>query len=803
MFNDLKYALRLIFKSPGFSGLLLLVMTFGLAISLYIFSFVHALAFKALPFEGGDKIVLLGKEIDGQRFGSSLIDVDVVDIVEQSQSFAESGLIGSYRANVAIDDKTYAHFASSVEPDVFKITNIAPFLGRTFTDQDAVAGAPLVAMISYELWQRYYADGKQALGSLIAVNSEQAKIVGVMAKGYSFPGYTQLWLPIKRELLIRGDDEWWYQTAVAKLKTGISMAAANDDVSKLMKSIAQKFPKTSYGINAYVETFQKEYIGQELMAGMWALIFCALFLLLLTILNVSALLLSKSVEYSRETAMRRALGAPKLRLVMQMTWPSLLLTLVAGGLALLIVTWALQLTNVYFASFDYAGAPYWLDFTLAPFNLYITASVIISVVLLSGVLPGIKASGARFNELLRKSGPGATNYYVVLLSRHLLKVEVGVSAFILTIALLLLVNIQYSSKTDEQYLSDNLYTSMLYLPLKKFDSQSKRSRYIDDLKSKLLALPAVDKVAFSSTLPGTNAWVSRVHARDQTLSGGPIYANSAFIDEDMLTMTNIPLLAGRHFNTGDDQNQPLVAIISQTLADTLWPNEDVIGKTIVLEDFEESPKALIVGLVADIRHGVSFGNLSKLGGVYVPIKQYNYSYYQFALSFQGNADDLLASIEQQMFAVDPEVPQFYSMNYRALLAVYSSSIEFSSRLFTLLGAISLLLAGAGIYGVTVNSVNQKQRDIAIRRSIGASNGQVVKLFLRTTMWDQFIALLVGGIAGTLFCYWKLATFITSPSDMLLNLLGVFVVLFMVIVFAVFTALWKVLKLTPSAHLRAD
>jgi putative ABC transport system permease protein len=803
MFNDLKYALRLLLKSPGFSALLLIVMTFGLAISLYMFSFVHNLAFKPLPFDGGDKIVTIGKLVDKTRFGGSLLDVDVVELLEQSQSFSDSGLVGSYRANLTINEKTYAHYASSIEPSVLDVTNISPFLGRAFNDKDAMDGAPLVALISYELWQRYYPNKKQALGTLIEVNQVQATIVGVMAPGYSFPGYTDLWLPIKRALLIRGDDERWYHSAVAKIKDNVSIAAANDDVKAIMKKLAVQYPKTTYGVSAYIETFQKEYIGPDLMMGMWVLIFCAVFLLLLTILNVSALLLSKSIEYSRETAMRRALGAPKLRLLMQITWPSLIITTLSAGLALLISAWALELTNLYFDNFDFGGAPYWIDFKLAPFNFYISAVVIALIVLVSGVLPGIKASGDHFNQLLKESNAGATNYYVTKVSRHLLKAEVALSAFILTIACLLVVNIQHSSQAKEQYISDNMLTSMLSLPLPEYTDYQQREGYINALKAKILTQPAVEKVAFTSSLPGSGAWVSMVHARDVTLTGEPIYANSAYIDEDLLALTKIPLLAGRYFTKRDDHNQPLVAIISKSLAQTLWASDQAIGKTIVLDDFENSPEALIVGLVDDVHHGFSFGDFAALGGVYVPIKQYNFNYYQFVVSYQGTESKVLEHIEKQMVEVDPDVPLFFSMSYQKLLAVYSSGIKFSSQLFTLLGLISLLLAAAGIYGVTANSVNQKRRDIATRRSLGATNMQIFTFFLRTTMWTQFAALVFGSVAATLFCYWKLDSFILSLSSMLLNMFSVFLVLFIVILCALLIPLWKALKHPPAFYLRND
>jgi len=803
MFDDLKYALRLLYKSCAYNLLLVSVMTVGLAICLYMFSFVYSLVFKPLPFEGGDKIVYIGMQSNGMRFAGGVADVDSVVILEQSQSFDESGLIGTYRGNITIEDKTYSHMASSVEPSVFELTQVSPILGRAFNQQDAVEGAPLVALLSYELWQRYYPNGKKVLGEPIEVNKDRATIIGVMPKGYSFPDYAQVWLPITRELLIRGDEEQWHNAAVAKLKEGVSISAANDDVKAIMKKLAEQFPKTNYGTSAYVETFQKNYVGENLMVGIWLVLFSALFLLLLTILNVSAMLLSKSLEYSRETAVRRALGAPKLRLMIQMVWPSLLVSLLSASLALLINSWALQLTNLYFNDIDFSGAPYWVDFSIEPFVFYISLFVVCLVVIVSGIFPGLRACGETFNALLHQSNGGATNYYVSKFSRHLLKAEVGLSAFILTIALLMVVNINQASISNEQYVKDNMLTTMISLPWDDYEEPKLRRQYIKTLKGKILALPEVQSVSFNSTLPGTNAWISAVHARDKTLIGMPTYANTSFIGEDLLQQTQIPLLEGRYFNEMDDHNQPLVAIISKSLAKALWQDEFEIGKKIVLEWLEDEPEALIVGLVDDVYHGLSIDSYARLGGVYVPVKQNNYTFYQVLINYQGSGEGLVEKLDQLMLDVDPEVPQFLSMSYKKLLSVYSSGIEFSSQLFTLLAAISLLLAGAGIYGVSVNSINQKQRDIATRRALGATNQQVIILFLRTTMWDQFIALVAGGLVATAFSYWQLRVFLLDTPQMFLNVFYVCAVLLLVIIGSVFVPLYKILKLSPAQHLRSD
>ncbi|MCP4325636.1 MAG: FtsX-like permease family protein [Psychromonas sp.] len=803
MFDGFKYALRLLYKSPAYNLLLISLMTVGLAICLYMFSFVYSLVFKPLPFEGGDKIVYIGMQANGMRFAGGVADVDSVAILDQSQSFDESGLIGSYRGNITIEDKTYSHMAASVEPSVFELTSVSPIFGRAFNTQDAVESAPLAVLISYELWQRYYPNGKKVLGEVIKVNKDRATIIGVMPKEYSFPDHAQLWLPITRELLIRGDEEEWHNAAVAKLKEGVSISAANDDVKGIMKKLATEFPRTNYGMSAYVETFQKNYVGTNLMVGIWLILFSALFLLLITILNVSAMLLSKSLEYSRETAVRRAIGAPKFRLMVQMVWPSLIVSVVSGVLALLLTGWALQLTNLYFNDIDFAGAPYWLDFTFEPFIVYITLFVICMVAIVSGILPGLRACGETFNALLHQSNGGATNYYVSKFSRHLLKAEVGLSAFILTIALLMVVNINQSSISNDQYLKENMLTSMLSLPWDDYEEPELRRQYLTALKTKILALPEVQTVSFSSSLPGTEAWPSIVHARDKTTIAMPIYANTSYIGEELLQQTQIPLLAGRYFDERDDHTQPPVAIISKSLAKTLWQDEPVIGKKIVLDNFEDKPEALIVGLVDDVFHGISINHFARLGGVYVPVKQYNYTYYQILINYQGSGEGLVEKLDQLMFEVDPDVPQFLSMSYEKLLSIYSGSLEFSLQLFTLLAAISLLLTGAGIYGVSVNSINQKQRDIATRRALGATNQQVVSLFLRTTMWDQFIALVAGGLAATGFSYWQLQIFILEPKQMVINVVAVVIALLLVILGSVFVPLRKILKLSPAAHLRAD
>ncbi|MFT6987556.1 MAG: putative ABC transport system permease protein [Psychromonas sp.] len=799
MWTDFKYALRLLLKAPAFTALTIVVMTCGLAISLYMYSFLNTIVFKPLPFADSENVVVLDKVTNGTRSNYRQLNAaDLIIIESENRSFEKLHYFYSTNKNITIDKVSRRYFAAGIEPGGIDFTQVKPLLGRTFDKKDAQLGARTI--ISYDLWVDHFNKNKGVIGQFLQMENSQVTIIGVMPKGFSFPLSADLWLPLSRNGMHRGTN--WTLGAFTKLKEGVSLVAANEDLNNIMAGLAGKYPSTNYGTNAYAETFQKQLVGEATMPAVWALLGVTIFVLLLACVNVSGLLLSKAIERSRETAVRRALGAPRYRVIMQMMWESTIICVVSGLFSLMLVSWALQLTTPIFAQMSFIKPFYWLVFGLDSNTVIAAVIVVIFTIIVSGFFPAWKVTSGDFNALLRQGSRGATNARVGRLSKILLTVEVALSTLVLIIATMLIINTYQSTALNKSYDKQNLLTFSLQFPWSNYESTATRSLYLQKLEKQLEAIPEINNISYGSASPGGDAWVTQINPHYKSYQLDNIFANLIYINSDYFAQVKIKPIAGRLINKDDTIQSKKVAVISSSLAKQLWPNEDPLGK-LVSVPVSRAIRVEVIGVVPHIHHGATFNTASNYGGIYLANRQFNHLFNQVTVDYSGSRETVIAEIDAVMYQLDKNIPPFMIMAYDALLAKYMSAMVFGAKLFAILGFITLVLTASGIYGVTANSIYQRLREIGIRRALGATNLQVVSYFLKQASMQLIIGLSIGLLLGASVCYWVLPQFLVSSTIMLVIFVSIFTLIMLVVISAVLLPLKRVLKFEPAHALRSE
>ncbi|PKF62672.1 hypothetical protein CW745_04410 [Psychromonas sp. psych-6C06] len=799
MLSDLRYALRRFYRAPAFTLFVIAMMTAGLSISIYIASLVNTLVFKPLPFAQSERVVVVDKALNGMRLtGGEILASDLLEIDEKNQSFATL-LFYEYVGLTLNKGSTSKRLQGlKVDPGLFELTQALPVLGRTLQKCDIEHKAPPNVVISYRLWKTHFSFDKYVIGKKINVNNQFITVVGVMPEGYRFPLNIDIWYAFDRSLIERG--KFTYLGAIAKLKANVSTAMANQDVSAIMSEISRfhYHPETQSDVGIYVETLPKQALGQQGIIAVYALSVGALLLLLLSAINVGSLLFSKALERTNDIAIRRAVGAPRYRLIMLMLWESIIVCFISGALALLIVSWTLTYTHSIISTFIDSQFLYWWIFSIDSTLLLITLAFVLSTFFIAGVLPSFKATSGHFSNILHIGARGAINYRIGKLSSVLIKVEVALSTMVLIVSFMFVFNTLQSNHALHQFNKSKLLSISLELPLGPFQLPNVRAEALRELEQKIEALENVTNVAIGSSMPGQLAWVSEVNVVGRAKDSAPVYANTVFVSQDLFSLLNIEPIIGRLFEPSDQSDTQGVVVISDLLAQRLWPGESPIGKRI-----EYHAWLKVIGVIKDIEHGNILSATADEGGIYLLNNQFNTLSNQVMVAFSGDQEAMIKQINSTLFELDPDNAAFNIMPYEQVLGNNMLQLMLGSQLFVLIALVALILVGLGIYGVTANGIRQRLREIGVRRALGATKRQLVIHFIGQVSRQLLLSLISGVVLAYVICYLFLADFVMTTPLMLALFLAVVVLFMGVICIAVTVPLLKVLKHNPAYALRAE
>lgn len=747
--DDIKYALRLLAKKPGFTVLTTLVMAAGIGLSIYMFSFFNTIVFKSLPFTDGKSLVQISSSLDGLKNAGM---VNMYDYSEIRSTVKGLGEFGAYRIgdkNVAGRDGARRYTATEAEPNIFSLTRVKPLMGREFTDNENRDGAERVVVIGYDVWQNQFGGDSNIIEKSIRINGETHRIIGVMPEGYVFPGNSELWLPLREVPGQQSRESASSVYGLAHIQEGFAQEEINKQIDLIIQRVKERYPKTTNGLGAYISSIPLADEGGALPFIISVHVISILVLILASI-NVGNLLLSRAVERSRETAIRVALGAPKGRLISQMLWESILICLIGGVIGLLILAWGLEVTTIITKSFFPDQPPFWWDFGLNAFNIKLFLIFVVGAVILTGLLPAWKNAGADFNAVLRDGTRGALGRKAGRLNRFLIKSEIFVSMTVLIAACVMMVGNYKASRADYGAKTENILIAEILLPESSYETLESQEQFAKSLESQLENTAGIGEVMIASALPGAFAATSEfvLDGNEYSEEKGYPRANYISVAYGSLEKLGVELRQGRYFDASDEGLDKQTAIVTDSFVQKYFPGgESVLGKRIRnAEAGSDEPQWLtIVGVIKHTIHGPSYDEKGKMPSVFRPFSQNPQRQISVAVQMKSERVEVENALRRALSAIDPDLPAFRIQPYAESLTRYTAPVLFMTTVILLLGVTAVILAVSGIYGVMSNIVNQRTQEIGVKRALGAPDSEVTKDFLMTGL-KQF---LWGGIPGLL------------------------------------------------------
>lgn len=817
LLNDLRYALRILRKNPGFTAVAVLTLALGIGANSAIFSVVNAVILRPLPYPHSDRIVTIWvTEPSGP--GNLYPDTgpDYVDWKAQNQVFDTMGAVFVTGASLTGTSEPLQLQGFEISPEILNMLGGKLVAGRNFTADETVSGHDDVVILSYGLWQRAFGGQAGVLGSKITLDGRPYTVTGIMSRDFQFPhiwgNKPEYWIPLNLQAAewrkSRGNHWLW---VLGRMKPGISVDRAAADMKALSARITQQYPVTNTGVEAKVVGLQAR-LTQQVRPALWMLFATVGFLMLIAAVNVANLLLAKAVSREREIAIRMAVGSGRARVIRQLVTESVLLFVIGGAAGLLVGSVALNLL------LHYAPVGYVPEIVSVRLDGYVFLATFLVALILgtaAGLIPALHASRSDVQDSLKKSAQ------TVATSRNLSRSLL--TAGEIALALVMVIGAGLAVRSLVKLLgvragfdSHNVLTARISLPEARYSSpecqkvqgdcpQDRYAAFYEQLQDRLQALPGVESASFTNKLPlegGSNGVVViEGQAPPKDMWSSPLVEWSTVMPGYFHT-ARIPLLRGRDFTAHDNnEGAPKVAIINRTMADKFWPNQDPIGKHFAHND--TPPKWItVVGVVGDVlQYGVD--QTATAPEAYFPEYQGEDSSMNVLVRTGGAPLDELPAVRDAIHELDSQLPVANPRELSEVVTDSSSQQRFLALLLGLFAGLALVLAAVGIYGVISYSVAQRTHELGIRIALGAGR----RALLGMVLGEGFRLALVGVVAG-LAGAWGLSRFLASllygvkPNDPL-TFAAVPLVLLFVALLACYIPARRATRVDPMRALRTE
>jgi putative ABC transport system permease protein len=745
--NDLKFAWRQLRKNPGFATVAILTLALGIGACTAMFSVVHAVLLRPLPFVDTPRLVWIENAGTGGLSARTTRVDNFNEWREQNQSFEKLGAYFAffdYARYTLVDHGEPRRLRGvGISQNLLEVLGVQPLLGRGFTAEECVWNGRKAAILSHAFWQQHFNGDPGVVGRSVSLNNDPTEIVGVLPPRFDFdsifaPGTeVEVLLPFP----LTPETARWGNTifAIGRLKPGVTRAQAQAELALLSRQISEAHPERGR-FGARVSSLEESIRG-SFRPAMWILSGAVACVLLIACVNLSNLLLARANARRKEFAVRSALGASRWRLVRQILLESMVLAL--GGCALGIplaygVTEGLARLKAF-------SIPLLQTTSVDPVVLTVTVGLSILAGLVCGLLPAWELWRTSSRESLSDAGErGSGGKTASFLRRSLVVAEMGLACVLLVAAGLLIQSFAAVLKVDLGFQARSAIAWRAD-PVRPFKTLAEGNRYYDQLVEKLLALPGVESVGLTDTLPLGRNRTWGAGAKGITYAPGtyPI-AFPRMVDDRYLQAMRIPLRSGRYFDARDTADSDKVVVINEVMARQVWPGQDPVGQLLVIgrQDWR------VVGVVGDVRHG----KVEEASGpeMYLNYRQIDdWNAIDIVVRSSRSTESLVPDVRATIKAHDPTLPNSEFVTLEQVVDRAVAPRRLITNLLSAFSSLALLLASMGLYGVIAYSVGQRTKELGIRMAIGAQRGDVLRLVLQEGLTTAACGVVLGLIGALL------------------------------------------------------
>jgi putative ABC transport system permease protein len=751
--NDLRFALRQLRKSPGFTLIAVLTLALGIGANTAIFSVIYAVLLQPLPYPEADRLAIL-TETDSNQPQISVSYPNYVDwkrentvfehlAVSRRESFNLSGLEGRAPEQVS---------GGLVTANFFKVIGLNPQLGRVFTEEEDRVGGPMVCVISDRMWTRLFARDSNVLGRAVNLGNEPYTIIGVMPPQMFSPRTAEVWFPLTRRT---GDLMWQTRDnhpglfGWGRLKPGVTIEKALAEMKEIAARLSKQYPDSNAGVSVTITPLLENQVG-DYRASLGLLLGAVGLVLLIACANLANLLAARGAARAQEFAVRAAVGASRWHIIRQLLIESLVLALIGGALGLCLAAWGRDIL----VALSPPGVPRFQNLSLNGWVLLFSLSLSFVTSVLFGLWPAWHTSRADIQLALKSGGRGSSDSAGARRSRDLLVVaEVALTLVLLSTAGLVMKSFANARNLGLGFDPHLLLSARVNLPEPSYSDAKKLLSFTEALMAKLSALPGVQNAAVASNPPLMTGWQTSFlpEGMPEPEPGQNPSAEMAVVTAGYFQTMKIPLLRGRAFEARDTKEVGPVIIIDQLMADRYFPGQDAVGKRIRMHTGEkgENENRLVVGVVPHLKV-YGFEETTVLPQMYLPMTQQPQTGLVVLLRTTLSPKSLEKPVRDIVASLDPSQPAFEFKTMQERVEETWATPRLMSFLLVCFAVLALTLAVIGLYGVMAFNGLRRMREIGVRLALGAMPAQIRVMMLKQGMRLLGAGLVLGFVGALVF-----------------------------------------------------
>ena len=742
MITALHRAARRLLKRPGYSLLTIGVLGLGLGAMLLMLSLVNGLILEPLPYPEADRLVAIGYARDGNVGVGDIDSDDYLKLIPELHSYQaaatyEEASINITRSGVLFAPKRYE--GTRLGHGMTALLGVQPMLGRDFTAADDRPGAQLVVLLSERVWQQDFSGDAGIVGRAIRVDGEAATIIGVMPVGFGFPFAAEVFVP-RRLQPGEGEDT----QIAARLKPGVGVTQARAELEAVAQTLGRTLSGQSDDRRLVLKPLSLRFTDEMTRRFVWVMFAAGVLVMLLACVNVANLELAQHLARRRELAVRGALGASRAHLLRDMLAESLLMSALATAIGLGMAHYGGQwILDVFRANGD---APvYYVRFAIDARMLGFGAAAALLTTLLAGLVPAWRASQPNVQDTLRDGDKGSSSGGFARLVGVLVVAEVALTVMLLVGAgtfirgLDRVLNFDFGTRADPR----SILTARVGLFPQQFADGAAQVRFFERVIERLLRDPEVLSASAATALPGTSAGDERrisALGAAKPATGYPT-ALAAHIDDHFAETYQLQLRSGRLFDGRDRADSERVVVVDAHLAESQWPGREPLGQKLLVDPQSDTETYTVVGVVATLHLDDADDPLRPV--YLMPLRQHPQRFVTISVRTRGDALAFAPKLAAAVRAEDADTPVYWVQTQQKAIEMGRIGPVVLTRIFSGMGLLALALAAAGLYGVLAFGVEQRTREIGIRRAIGASRREIAAVVSRRALWQVGAGMLIG------------------------------------------------------------